>query len=78
MGQVTIYLDDETETMLKRHVRKSGSSASRWIAEAVRRRVANEWPPDVLELFGSWKPEDFPDATDLRKGYGRDAKREEL
>jgi len=39
---------------------------SRWIAEPVRRSVANEWPPDVLELFGSWKPEDFPDAADLR------------
>jgi hypothetical protein len=78
MGQVTIYLDDETEIMLRRHVKKSGLSASRWIAEAVRQRVANEWPADVLELFGSWKPEDFPDAADLRKGYGRDAKREEL
>ena len=78
MGQVTIYLDDQTETLLKRHVGKSGESASRWIAEAVRRRVANEWPLDVLALLGSWKADDFPDATELRAGYGPDAKREEL
>jgi len=78
MGQVTIYLDDEMESLLKRHVKKSGESSSRWIAEAVRRRAANEWPADVLELLGSWKAEDFPDAADLRKGYGRDAKREKL
>jgi hypothetical protein len=78
MGQVTIYLDDQTETLLRRHVRKSGESASRWIAEAVRRRVESEWPPDVLELFGTWKAADFPDAAELRKGYGHDAKREEF
>jgi len=76
MGQVTIYLDDQTETLMKRHVRKSGDSASRWIAEAVRRRVASEWPSDVLELLGSWKADDFPDAAELRKGYGEDARRE--
>jgi hypothetical protein len=40
--------------------------------------VASEWPPDVLELLGSWKAADFPDAADLRKGYGRDAEREEI
>jgi hypothetical protein len=78
MGQVTIYLDDQTETLLKRHVKKSGDSASRWIADAVRQRVASEWPPDVLELFGSWKADDFPDAAELRTGYGTDAKREEF
>lgn len=78
MGQVTIYLDDQTETLLKRHIRKSGESASRWVAEAVRRRVGKEWPPDVLELLGSWKAEDFPDAADLRTGYGPDAMREQL
>ncbi len=78
MGQVTIYLDDETEALLRRHVRKSGQSASGWIAEAVRQRVATEWPADILELFGSWKADDFPDARELRRGYGQDAKREEL
>ena len=78
MGQVTIYLDDETETILKRRVRKSGQSASSWIAEAVRRRAANEWPPEVLESLGSWGAADFPDAAELRKGYGQDAKREEF
>ncbi len=78
MGQVTIYLDEQTESLLKRHVRKSGESASRWVSEAVRRRVASEWPPDVLEMLGSWKADDFPDAAELRRGYGKDAKREAL
>ncbi|MES1258021.1 MAG: CopG family transcriptional regulator [Acidobacteriota bacterium] len=78
MGQITIYLDDDTEKLVRRHVKISGESTSKWIAEAVRRRVSREWPADVLALFGSWKEDDFPDAGDLRKGYGRDVKREAL
>jgi len=32
MGQITIYLDDDTERLVKRHVKGSKESASRWIA----------------------------------------------
>ena len=53
MGQITIYLDDETEQLVRRHVKKPGESTSKWIAEAVSKRVSDEWPPDVLALFGS-------------------------
>ncbi len=78
MGQITIYLDDETERLLKRSVRSSGESASKWIADAVRKRAGNEWPADLASLFGSWKDCDFPDALHGRKGLGRDVKRERL
>lgn len=78
MGQITIYLDDETEKLVERHVKGSGVSTSKWISEAVRKRVQSEWPADVLALFGSWKDEDFPDADELRKGYGEDIPREKL
>jgi hypothetical protein len=78
MGQITIYLDDETERLVKRHVEGSGESTSKWIAEAVRKRARSEWPADVLALFGSWKDEDFPDPDELRKGYGADVPREEF
>jgi hypothetical protein len=78
MGQMTIYLDEETERLVKRHVKASGESASRWVAEAVRKRARSEWPADVLALFGSWKDEDFPDVSQLRSGYGADAPREKL
>ncbi len=78
MGQITIYLDDETERLVRLRAEGSAESASRWIAEAVRRRAHSEWQADILSLFGSWKDEDFPDAEELRKGYGADARREEL
>ncbi len=78
MGQITIYLDDETEKLVKRHVKVSAGSASKWVAEAVRQRARSEWPADVLSLLGSWQDDDFPDAADLRKGYGADLPREKL
>lgn len=78
MGQITIYLDEETERLVKRHVKASGESASKWIAEAVRKRVSDEWPADILSLFGSWKDEDFPDVSSFRTGYGNDLPREEF
>ena len=61
MGQITIYLDDDTEQIVRRHVKGLDVSTSKWIAEAVRQRVRNEWPADVASLFGSWKDDDFPD-----------------
>jgi hypothetical protein len=78
MAQVTIYLDDDTEKLVRRHVKGSRESTSKWVAEAIRRRAVSEWPADILALFGSWKDEDFPDAAALRKGYGADVRRKEL
>jgi hypothetical protein len=76
MGQITIYLDDDTAKLLKSRVKASGESASKWITVAIKKRAQTEWPADVLALFGSWKDKDFPDATELRKGYGADVPRE--
>jgi len=78
MAQVTIYLDEKTEQLMKKHVQASGESTSKWVAEAVRKRVLSEWPADVLSLLGSWKEVDLPKEADLRSGYGADAAREEL
>ena len=76
MGQITIYLDDETERLVKRHVKGSGESTSKWRPEAVRQPARSERPADILSLFGSWKDGDFPDQDELRKGYGVDMPRE--
>jgi len=74
MGQVTIYLDDETESRLKASARSQGVPVSRWIAELVRERTATEWPEEVRRLAGAWP--DFPDADALRSGQGADLQRE--
>jgi hypothetical protein len=36
------------------------------------------WPPHILAILGTWKDADFPDASELRKGYGKNIPREPI
>lgn len=76
MSQITIYLDSETEAFVNAAVRGSGSSKSKWIAEAIRARARSEWPASIVALEGAWT--DFPSLEEIRKAEGRDRKRERL
>jgi hypothetical protein len=76
MGQITIYLDDETERKMKRIVQSKQISQSRWIAGLIKQRLREEWPESVREIPGSWK--DAPSAEELRRGLGVDYTRKEL
>ena len=76
MGQVTIYMDEETEKKMVASARAEHVSKSKWITDLIREKVSNEWPPSVRELVGSW--EDFPSAGELRSDSGKDATREKL
>ncbi|MDJ0818247.1 MAG: hypothetical protein QNJ58_18685 [Desulfobacterales bacterium] len=76
MGQVTIYLDAETEKKMINIVKKSGISKSKWIAALIREKTADTWPDHIIELAGAWK--DFPTVEDIRSGMGDDARREPL
>ena len=76
MGQVTIYLDSETEKKMTNIVKKNGISKSRWIAELIKEKTSHTWPDHIFELAGAWK--DLPTAEEIRAGMGKDAKRESL
>ncbi len=76
MGQITIYLDAETEDKMSKMVKKSGISKSKWIANLIRDKTSNTWPENVVKLAGTWK--DLPTAEELRKNMGRDVKRESI
>ncbi len=76
MGQVTIYLDSETEKKLLNIVKKSGVSKSKWIAHLIKEKTSHTWPDHIFDLAGAWK--DLPTAEELRAGMGKDAKRESL
>ena len=68
MSQITIYLDAETEKRLTRAIKNGGISKSRWIADIIKENVA--------ALAGAWS--DLPTAGEIRKGFGKDVKREPL
>lgn len=76
MGQVTIYIDEQTEKKLQHLVEKSGISKSKWIAQLIEQKSATTWPAGIIELAGAWK--DFPVAEEIRKGIGEDVPREPI
>ncbi len=76
MGQVTIYLDSETEKKMLNIVKKRGVSKSKWISDLIKEKTSQTWPDQIIELSGAWR--DLPTAEELRTGMGKDAKREPL
>ncbi len=76
MGQVTLYLDAETEARLKSAAKEAGVSQSRWVATLIQQKTADEWPPWVARLAGAWA--DLPTAEELRAGGPEDIPREPL
>lgn len=74
MGQLTIYLDDETAERVKAAAESSGMSLSRWIATVVREKTETVWPAAVTNLAGAWP--DFPTAEELRGSQPPDTERE--
>jgi hypothetical protein len=76
VGQITIYLDNETEKRMLMVVKKSRLSKSKWIAKLIREKTNSMWPETVVGMAGAWR--DFLEADALRKDLGRDAERESL
>jgi hypothetical protein len=70
MGQVTIYLDDETEEKARAAARSERMPFSRWVAQRIQRRARAEWPEAVRALAGAWP--DLPTAERIRKSKAKD------
>ena len=76
MGQITIYLDSETERKMINTIKKSGKSKSKWVADLIREKTADSWPENIINLAGAWS--DLPTAEEIRKKMGRDVKRDSI
>ena len=76
MGQVTIYLDSETEKKMINTIKKSGKSKSKWVADLIREKTAGSWPENIINLAGAWS--NLPATEEIRKKMGRDVKRESI
>jgi hypothetical protein len=76
MGQVTIYLDSDTEKKARAAARAERVSLSRWVAGRIERGTKSEWPEDFRKLAGSWP--DAPSVEEIRAKYGKDVKRSRL
>jgi hypothetical protein len=76
MGQVTIYLDSETEQRMNTIVKATGISKSRWIADIIKEKTDRVWPAHIRKMAGTWR--DLPTAEELRKSLGTDSERDAL
>ena len=76
MGQVTIYLDDDTEAKMVASAEAMQISKSKWIATVIQEKLHDQWPLEIREMAGSW--ETFPDLTDIRDQPSQDSQRESL
>ena len=76
MGQITIYLDDDIVKKMRSAAKSMNISQSKWIANLIKEKVANEWPKSVIELAGAW--EDFPSVEEIRDNKEEDILREAL
>ena len=77
MGQVTIYLDNETEKKMKTAAKTSHLSVSKWVSKIIEEKVSTEWPQDIIDLAGCWK-NDFPTLEEIRSTKAVDSSREAL
>lgn len=73
MGQVTLYLDAETEKKLAKAAARAKLSKSRWVAKLIRERTGLQWPEELVKLAGAYP--DFPTVEEIRATYGPDIPR---
>jgi hypothetical protein len=64
MAQVMMYLDEETEQVMRKAAERAGLPYSRWVAGLIRAAARETWPPAFLELAGSLP--DAPLAEEIR------------
>ena len=76
MGQLTIYLDAELEAKMREITKSMHISQSKWIANLIKEKIADEWPESVKQLAGAWG--EFPSAEEIRGTLGEDSAREGL
>ena len=76
MGQVTIYLDEDTERKARAAADADGLSLSKWISHRIQKDARAEWPAAVRELAGAWP--DLPSPEQIRRSSSKDVARGRL
>ncbi|MBN1962505.1 MAG: CopG family transcriptional regulator [Deltaproteobacteria bacterium] len=76
MGQVTIYLDKQSETILRKKAKRSNMSLSKWVAKVLKEKTNNLWSNEIKGLAGAWP--DFEETQQLRNFISNDVKREDI
>ncbi len=74
MPQVMLYLDEETERIMRKEAARIGLPYSRWVAGLIQAAGRSEWPKEFLKLHGAFP--DSPLAEEIRATDTPDLPRE--
>ena len=66
MGKITVYLDSDSEKILRRRAKEKKFSVSKYVSILVQDKDISEWPKELVDSGGTWV--DFPDVYELRIG----------
>lgn len=55
MGQITIYIDDQTLKQIEAAAHEEHDSVSKWVKKRLIFSLKKSWPKDYMDLFGSLK-----------------------
>ena len=80
MSQLAIYIDDQLAERLDKAAKASGKSKSKWVSDAIKMALQDEWHEGFFDLAGSWEDDVGPEEimSRIRKGMGKSDKRENL
>jgi predicted transcriptional regulator len=53
MAQLAIYIDDQLAERLDKAVTAAGKSKSKWVAEAIKHSLQEQWPAGFFENAGN-------------------------
>jgi len=74
MSHLSIYLDRETEIIVRNAAEKNSLSMSKWIVRQLKKSAQDEWSENFKKLAGSIP--DMPLIADIHQDIGKDALRE--
>ena len=78
MAQLAIYIEDQLAERLDKAAKASGKSKSKWVADAIKRTLQDQWPEGFFDLAGSWEDDLSPDEimSRIRTGMDKSDRRE--
>ena len=73
MSQVSLYLDDDVQEMIRIRAKERGSSMSSYVNDILKKVNEGRPPKELFELMGSWEsdpmeePEELPWSLDIKR-----------
>ncbi len=76
MGQMVIYIENDIKKRIERAAKSKNTSSSRWVTDVCLKQLDDEWPKELMDLYGSVKDDSFQRPEPVDPSY--DAPRELL